>query len=115
MKLLVLSVTARQICRDGVKREESCKKNAVNGANGGRPQKAKKPTGFSENPTKPKKADKDKEEDTDKETEKDKDTVTDTEEEKETDTVTEKDKVTEKMLTQKESDEFVSLSSLSSV
>lgn len=73
-----------QINIDSKKYEEQCKKNAENGAKGGRPKKAnalkenptkpsgfennpEKPNGFLENPTKPKKADNDNENDNDNE------------------------------------------------
>ncbi len=114
MAFLVMS---QQIERDGLKWEETCRKNTVNGSKGGRPKKPGKPDGFSENPTKPKKPDKDTEEDADTE----KDTVTDTE--KETEKVkekdinedTEQDEDTKALLTQNQFDRLVGLSSLSSV
>lgn len=45
-----------QIDRDVAKYEVRCKTNAENGRMGGRPPKPKKPNGFLENPTEPKKA-----------------------------------------------------------
>jgi len=56
----------QQLKRDLKKWESMCYKNKQNGLKGGRPNKPKKPTGFLENPNKPKKADKDKDEDKDK-------------------------------------------------
>lgn len=79
-----------QINIDSKKYEEQCKKNAENGAKGGRPKKAnalkenptkpngfennpEKPNGFLENPTKPKKADNENDNDNDNDNENDND------------------------------------------
>ncbi|WP_417198953.1 DUF6291 domain-containing protein [Bizionia sp.] len=47
----------QSLVRDVVKWDKYIEKQSLNGKKGGRPQKPKKPTGFSENPTEPKKAD----------------------------------------------------------
>ena len=66
MLTLAFSPFQTQFDRDLEKYLKTCKRNASNGAKGGRPTKPKKPTGFIDNPTKPKKADSDSDSDSEK-------------------------------------------------
>jgi hypothetical protein len=54
---LVFEPIKQALKRDLLKYEKLCERNRLNGLNGGRPSNPKKPTGFSGNPKKPKKAD----------------------------------------------------------
>lgn len=75
MTKMCFSFIKARVDRDNEAYQEKCRKNAENGAKGGRPKKAngfeekrtvsEKANGFSENPTKPKKADTDTDIDTD--------------------------------------------------
>ena len=69
--------------RDGVQWEEICERNKKNGSKGGRP---KKPSGFSENPDKPKETNIDIE--TDRETDNETDSDSETDRETDNDSVT---------------------------
>lgn len=75
MLKMAFSFIKTQLDRDREKYEEKCEKNRQNGFRGGRPKKNqmenKKPNGFEENQTKPKKADNDNEDENDNENDKD--------------------------------------------
>lgn len=71
MLKMAFSFIKTQLDKDREKYNETCKKNKENGAKGGRPKKKqtdnKKPSGFFQNPLKPKKADNDNDSDNDNE------------------------------------------------
>lgn len=60
---IAFSFMKSAIDRDQKAYKARCEKNKINGKKGGRPENPKKPNGFSENPTKPKKADNDNDSD----------------------------------------------------
>lgn len=76
MANMAFSFMKAQMDRDLEQYQKICERNRDNGKKGGRPkttENPKKPSGFSENPNKPKKPDKDKDKDKEEDKDKDKD------------------------------------------